>query len=168
MATVGHVITYHLAQVNIGRVLAPLDSPQLADFVNQLDEVNARADTAPGFIWRLKTEDNNATSIRVFDDDSMIINMSVWESVESLSDYVFRDQGHRAVLRRRREWFTPTDTVVALWWVEAGHIPTVAEAEDRITHLREHGPTPYTFTVRAPFPGPASPVPRGESGSGPR
>jgi hypothetical protein len=146
--------TYHLAQVNIGRPVEPLTSARLAGFVNQLDEVNARADAAPGFVWRLRTEDNNATAIRVFDDDSLIINMSVWESVESLADYVFRDAGHLAVLRRRREWFVPADTVAALWWVPAGHLPTVAEAEERVVHLREHGPTPYSFTFRTLFPAP--------------
>lgn len=154
MATVGRVLTYQLAQVNIGRTVAPLTTPALADFVNQLDEVNAVADAAPGFVWRLATEDNNATSVRVFDDEGLIINMSVWESVESLSDYVFRDGAHLRVLRRRREWFTAADTVTALWWVPAGHEPTVAEAEDRIVHLQKHGPTPYSFTFRAPFPAP--------------
>jgi len=162
VATVGRVVTYHLAQVNIGRTVEPLTSPKLAGFVEQLDEVNARADAAPGFVWRLKTEDNNATAIRVFDDDGLIINMSVWESVESLGDYVFRDAGHLAVLRQRRDWFTKADTVTALWWVPAGHAPTVTEAEQRITHLREHGPTPYAFTFRAPFPAPGMDPTRAE------
>lgn len=162
MATVGRVITYHLAQVNIGRPVEPLTSPRLKGFVDQLDEVNAIADAAPGFIWRLQTEDNNATAIRVFDDDGLIINMSVWESVASLADYVFRDHGHLAVLRRRREWFVPTDTVTALWWIHAGHIPTVAEAEQRITHLREHGPTPYAFGFRTLFPAPGQDATRSE------
>lgn len=162
MATVGRVVTYHLAQVNIGRVLEPLTSPRLKDFVDQLDEVNARADAAPGFVWRLQTEDNNATAIRVFDDDELIINMSVWESVEALADYVYRDHGHLAVLRRRREWFTPTDTVTALWWVHAGHRPTVAEAEDRVRHLRKHGSTPYAFSFRTPFPAPGQDATRAE------
>ena len=156
------MITYHLAQVNIGRPVAPLDSPRLAGFVNQLDEVNAIADAAPGFVWRLKTEDNNATAIKVFDDDGLIINMSVWESVESLAEYVYRDHGHLAVLRRRREWFTQADTVTALWWVPAGHIPTVAEAEERIRHLRKHGPTAYAFTFRTPFPAPGQDATRAE------
>ena len=156
------MITYQLAQVNIGRTVAPLDSPQLAGFVNQLDEVNALADAAPGFVWRLKTEDNNATSIAVFDDPGLIINMSVWESVEALADYVFRDGGHLAVLRRRREWFTKDDTVTALWWVRAGRVPTVAEAEERVTHLRRHGPTPYAFTFRSPFPAPGHDATRAE------
>jgi hypothetical protein len=113
-------------------------------------------------VWRLRTEDNNATAIRVFDDDGLIINMSVWDSVESLADYVFRDAGHLAVLRRRREWFVPADTATALWWVPAGHRPTVAEAEQRILHLREHGPTPYAFGFRTLFPAPGQDPTRAE------
>ena len=154
---------YHLAQVNIGRVLAPLTSPQLAGFVNQLDAVNAIADAAPGFVWRLRTEDNNATAVAVFDDDSLIVNMSVWESVESLADYVFRDRDHLAALRRRREWFAvPTEAMTALWWVPAGHVPTVTEAEDRVLHLRKHGPTRYSFGFRTLFPAPGQDATRSE------
>jgi hypothetical protein len=148
-------VSHHLAQVNVSRLLAPLDSPQLADFVAGLDEVNAIADAAPGFVWRLRTEDNNATSIRVFDDSDMIVNMSVWRSVESLADYVFRTHDHLAVLRRRREWFAvPTEATTALWWVPAGTTPTVADAEDRVRHLRAHGPTAYAFGFRTVFPAP--------------
>lgn len=153
---------FHLAQVNIGRVLEPLTSPLLKDFVDQLDAVNANADAAPGFVWRLQTEDNNATAIRVFEDDGLIVNLSVWESIESLADYVYRDAGHLGVLRRRREWFVPTDTVSALWWVHAGHRPTVAEAEERVRHLRKHGPTPYAFGFRTPFPAPGQDATRAE------
>jgi hypothetical protein len=128
---------YELAQVNISRLLAPIDSPLLADFVADLDPVNAVADAAPGFLWRLKTEDDNATAVRIFDDPGLIVNMSVWTSVETLSAYVY-DVAHRAVLRRRREWFEkPTTAMTALWWVPAGHRPTVAEAESRLLRLRE-------------------------------
>ncbi|MCX9191424.1 DUF3291 domain-containing protein [Carbonactinospora thermoautotrophica] len=148
---------YELAQVNIARLLAPLDDPLLADFVANLDPVNAVADAAEGFVWRLKTEDNNATAIRVFDDDWLIVNMSVWKSVETLVAYVYGPE-HRAVLRRRREWFARLDEAsTALWWVPAGHRPTVREAEERLLHLREHGPTPYAFTLRETFPPPGEP-----------
>jgi hypothetical protein len=160
VATVGRVRIYHLAQVNISRLLAPIDSPLLADFVSQLDEVNAIADAAPGFVWRLKSEDNNATAIRIFDDNEIIVNMSVWESAESLAGFVFRNSNHLGVLRRRREWFAaPTEAMVALWWIPAGTIPTVADAEDRLRHLRRHGPTADAFTFRTPHPAPgADPV----------
>jgi Domain of unknown function (DUF3291) len=152
---------YHLAQVNVGRLLAPLDSPQLADFVAGLDPVNAVADSAPGFVWRLQTEEGNATALRAFEQDGegadggILVNMSTWESVETLAAYVY-GEAHRTVLRRRREWFEPmTLAYTALWWVPRGHIPTVGEAEDRVKRLREHGPTPAAFTLKVHFPPPA-------------
>ena len=155
-------MNYVLAQVNIGRLLAPLDSPRLADFVANLDSVNAVADGAPGFVWRLQTEDGNATAIRVFEQDAegadggILVNMSVWESVEALAAYVY-GQAHIAVLRRRREWFERMrDAFTALWWIPRGRIPTTQEAEDRIKHLRAHGPTPHAFTLREHFPPPDS------------
>ena len=158
MEDVRHV----LAQVNIGRLVAPLDSPQLADFVAWLDPVNAVADAAPGFVWRLQTEDGDATALRAFEHDAegadggILINMSVWESVEALAAFVYGD-AHRAVLRRRREWFEQlTDIYAAAWWVPCGHIPTIAEAEERVKHLRRHGPTPYAFTLKVHFPPPGS------------
>jgi hypothetical protein len=151
---------YVLAQVNVGRLLAPMDSPLTADFAAALDPVNAVADAAPGFVWRLQTEDGNATAVRVFEQDAegadggILINMSVWESVEALAAYVYGD-AHLAVLRRRREWFERMrDAYLALWWVPRGHIPTTGEAEDRVKHLRAHGPTPHAFTLREHFPPP--------------
>ncbi|PRX50851.1 uncharacterized protein DUF3291 [Prauserella shujinwangii] len=149
---------FHLAQVNIALPVAPLDSAELADFVAALDPVNAVADAAPGFVWRLQTEDGDATAVRAFGDDRLIVNMSVWESIEDLAEFAFRDQDHQAVLRRRREWFhRMREAHSVLWWVPAGHRPTVAEAEHRLGLLREHGPTPEAFTFRAPFPPPGAP-----------
>jgi hypothetical protein len=151
---------YELAQVNTSRLLAPIGSPLLADFVAALEPVNAVADTAPGFVWRLKTEDDNATAVRIFDDSWLIVNMSVWTSVETLSAYVY-DPEHRDIMRRRREWFAkPVEAMTALWWVPAGHRPTVAEAESRLLHLREHGPTPFAFTLRHTFTVDSDPVTR--------
>jgi hypothetical protein len=151
---------YVLAQVNIGRLAAPLDSPRLAGFVAGLGPVNAVADNAPGFVWRLQTEDGNATALRGFEADAegadggILINMSAWESVEDLAAYVYGD-AHRAVLRRRREWFEQMkDAYVALWWIPRGHIPTIPEAEERVRQLRAHGPTPQAFTLRVHFPPP--------------
>jgi len=155
-------VDYVLAQVNIGRLLAPLDAPQLADFVAALDPVNAVADAAPGFIWRLQTEDGNATALRAFEQDAegadggILINMSVWESVEALAAFVY-GAAHIPVLRRRREWFDRMkEAYTALWWIPRGHIPAVREAEDRVRHLRAHGPTPHAFTLREHFPPPDS------------
>jgi hypothetical protein len=152
----GSSMDYVVAQVNVGRLVAPVDSPRVADFVAQLDPVNAVADSAPGFLWRLQTEEGNATSLRVLEEDGedILVNMSVWESVEALAAYVY-GEAHRAVLRRRREWFEPLkDAYVALWWIPRGHIPTVAEAEERVRYLRAHGPTPHAFTIKVHFPAP--------------
>ncbi len=153
---------YVVAQVNIGRLVAPLDTEQLADFVANLDPVNAVADSAPGFVWRLQTEEGNATALRVFSreaegaDGGVLVNLSVWESVETLAAYVYGD-AHRAVLRRRREWFElMQEAYTTLWWIPRGVVPTPAEAEDRIRHLRAHGPTPHAFTLRLHFPPPGA------------
>jgi hypothetical protein len=137
-----------LAQLNIGRAAAPLDSEQLRDFMENLDPINALAEASPGFVWRLQTEDGNATAIKAWDDPLMILNMSVWASVEALADFVYRS-GHVELLRRRREFFeAPTQAIQVLWWVEDGHRPTVAEALERLEHLRAHGPTDHAFTFR--------------------
>jgi Domain of unknown function (DUF3291) len=149
--------SHALAQVNIGRVLAPLDSEQLAGFVAALDPINALADSAPGFVWRLTGNDgNDATSERFFGEYDLLVNMSVWRDLESLGDFVFRG-AHVEVMRQRRLWFASmTELYTALWWVPVGALPTLADAEQRILHLREHGPTPFAFTFRAPFPAPGA------------
>ena len=150
---------YHVAQLNIGRLLAPLDTLQLAPFVEALEPINALADGTEGFVWRLQTEDGNATAIRAFDDDMLIVNMSVWESVEALGDFVYRSD-HVAVMRRRREFFERmAEAFMVLWWVPAGHRPTVAEAKDRLARLRRDGPTPEAFTFRERFPAPDDSMP---------
>jgi Domain of unknown function (DUF3291) len=152
-------VDYVLAQVNVARLREPLDSPLLADFVAALDPVNATADAAPGFIWRLQGEDGNATSVRAFEWDTagsagLLVNMSVWESVEALAVFVYSGE-HRQVLRRRRRWFERmAEAYTALWWIPRRHLPTTAEAEERLLRLREFGPTPYAFTLKEHFPPP--------------
>ncbi|MFM9692373.1 DUF3291 domain-containing protein [Streptomyces europaeiscabiei] len=150
---------YELAQVNIARLKAPLDSPQLQDFVDALDPVNAVADQSAGFVWRLQSDSGNATDIPVLGDEWLIINMSVWRDTDALTAFMYQGQ-HRELLSRRREWFERlAEAVTSLWWVPAGHRPSVAEAEERLLHLRAHGPTPYAFTLRTSFPaGPAEPL----------
>jgi hypothetical protein len=154
---------HHVAQCNIGRVLAPLDTPQLAGFVEALDPINALADRAPGFVWRLETDDGNTTSIRAFDDDMLLINMSVWESVEALAEFVYRSP-HREVMRQRAQWFErAVEAYLVLWWIPAGTIPTTHDAKERLDLLRRDGPSLAAFTFRTPFPAPdggtgASPV----------
>ncbi|MCE3032716.1 MULTISPECIES: DUF3291 domain-containing protein [Streptomyces] len=142
---------YELAQVNIARLKHPLDSAELKDFVDGLDPVNAVADASDGFVWRLKSDSGNATDVPVLGDAWLIVNLSVWRDAEALTAFMYRGQ-HRELLARRREFFERLEeAVTALWWVPAGHRPAVAEAEDRLLHLRAHGPTPYAFTLRAPF-----------------
>jgi hypothetical protein len=147
---------WHLAQVNVALLAAPLDSPRLAGFVAQLDAVSAVADGAPGFVWRLQTEDGDATSIRAFDDDRILVNMSVWANVEALGEFVYRSR-HIDVLRRRREWFDRMATsYLVLWWIPAGTLPTVDEARRRLDLLDRRGPSPDAFTFKVPFPPPDS------------
>ncbi|MGC5240056.1 DUF3291 domain-containing protein [Streptomyces albogriseolus] len=143
---------YELAQVNIARLKAPLDTPLLKDFVDSLGPVNADADAADGFVWRLQSDDGDATAISVFGDPWLIINMSVWRDQDALTAFMYRGR-HREMLSRRREWFERVEeAMTTLWWVPAGHRPSVAEAENRLLRLRAHGPTPYAFTLRTSFP----------------
>jgi hypothetical protein len=147
-------VAFHLAQCNIVKLKAPLDSPVVAGFVASLDPINALADSAPGFVWRLKTDDGDATSIRVFDDDQILLNMSVWESIEALTEYVYRS-GHKDVLRHRRQWADRFDGVqTAMWWIRAGTTPEPSNAVARLDHLALVGPSQYAFTFQSRFPGP--------------
>ena len=146
------VTKLHLAQVNIARMRGALEDPVMRGFVARLDEINALADASPGFVWRLQTDAGNATYLRPYDDERIIINMSVWEKVEDLRHYVYRG-AHSEVLRQRGGWFEKLETpVVALWWIPAGRIPSVDEATKRLSHLEANGPTPFAFTFRAMFP----------------
>jgi hypothetical protein len=124
-------------------------------FRNQLDPINALADQSDGFVWRLQTEDGDATAIRPYADDHlMAINMSVWESLESLQQFVYKSR-HVDTLRGRKQWFEEIEgPILVLWWIPAGQLPTVADARDRLQHLKEHGPTPHAFTFRTPFSSP--------------
>jgi hypothetical protein len=146
-----------LAQVNIGRLRAPIEDPIMNGFRSQLDPINALADRSPGFVWRLQTEDGNAIAIRPFADERMAVNLSVWESLEALQQFVYRS-AHVQPLRDRTQWFEPIEgPILALWWIPAGHIPSVAEAQERLQHLKEHGPSPHAFTFRSPFSPPDAP-----------
>ncbi len=142
---------YQLAQVNIGIIRGPIDSPIMAGFVARLDEINALADAAPGFVWRLQTEEGNATSLHVFENEFMLINMSVWESVEALYTYVYQST-HAELIKGRKDWFEKMETpILTLWWIPAGHIPTPEEAKQRLEHLEQHGLTPLAFTFKERF-----------------
>jgi len=143
---------YQIAQVNIGRIKGPLDGPVMAGFMSRLDEINALADNSPGFVWRLQTDSGNATYFRPFqDDDQVLMNMSVWETIEALKHYVYRT-AHAELLRQRHEWFEKFAGVyVALWWVPAGHRPSIDEAKKRLAHLEKYGPTQFAFTFKQIF-----------------
>ncbi|MGW4242676.1 DUF3291 domain-containing protein [Nocardia sp. NPDC004722] len=143
----------HLAQLNIGRLVAPEGDPRVADFYAALDEINALAESSPGFVWRMVDgETNNATTLRPYDQDpDMLVNMSVWETREALFDYVYRS-AHMEYVRRRREFFVPLREVfTVLWWVPEGSVPELGDAMRRLEHLRENGPTPDAFTFRQSF-----------------
>jgi len=144
---------YHIAQVNIGRIRGLLESPMMAGFVNRLNEINALAERSPGFVWRLQTAEGNATYFRPYeDDDRLLLNMSVWENVESLRSYVYQT-AHAELLRQRASWFEKFSGVYsALWWVPAGHLPGIDEAKKRLAHLEANGPTQFAFTFKSVFP----------------
>lgn len=143
---------YHLAQLNIARMLAPLDSPVMEGFVARLEEINALADGAPGFVWRLQTPEGDATYLRPYGDDRIIVNMSVWESVDALKNYVYKT-AHAELLRQRRDWFEHfKGAYLAMWWVPEGHIPGIDEAKKRLAHLEEHGPSQFAFTFKTVQP----------------
>ena len=142
---------YHIAQVNIGRIRAPLEDEVMSGFVSRLDEINALADGSPGFVWRLQPPAGNATYLRPYGDDRILINMSVWETIESLRHYVYHT-AHAELLRHRHEWFEKfVGAYTALWWVPTGHLPGVDEAKKRLAHLERHGPAEFAFTFKTVF-----------------
>jgi hypothetical protein len=148
---------YEIAQLNIGIIRGPMDSPVMDEFAANLQRINALAEASPGFVWRLQTEAGDATAIRPFKDENMLVNMSVWRDVESLNQYVYRS-AHVDVMRRRKEWFERMrEAFLVLWWVPPGHRPSIAEALAKHDVLRSNGPTPEAFTFRQAFPPPDSP-----------
>ena len=146
-------MAFHLAQINIGRLVAPTVDARLADFVAQLDPINKLADAAPGFVWRLQSSSGNATDVAYGDDPLVIVNMSVWESLAALRDFVYAPR-HMRVLRDRAKWFEKMDKPYCLWWVPAGHVPSVAEGKLRLEHYQSRGATPFAFWFSQCFPAP--------------
>jgi hypothetical protein len=144
---------YELAQLNIALMKEPLESPGMADFVANLERINALAESSPGFVWRLKTDEGDATALRPL-GDSTLVNMSVWENVAALNEYVYKS-AHVEIMRRRKEWFERMrEASIVLWWVPRGHRPSVAQAIERLELLRAQGPTADAFTFRKAFPPP--------------
>jgi hypothetical protein len=143
--------THLLAQVNIARMIGAEDNDVMAPFMAALDSVNALAESSPGYIWRLKTDQGNATAIRAYDDDRILFNLSVWQDVDTLRNFVYKTM-HADFLKRRKEWFSAMkDMHYALWWIPADHVPSVVEARERLEHLHTHGPTKQVFTFAKVF-----------------
>jgi hypothetical protein len=150
-------MAHHLAQFNIGRMQGEIDAPVMASFVARLAEVNALADAFPGFVWRLQADSGDATAMRPYDDDRIIVNLSVWLGLAELREYVYKSL-HGEVMRHRKQWFERLqDSHYVLWWVPAGHIPSVAEAKEHLESLRTHGESAFAFTFANPYPAPALP-----------
>lgn len=144
-------MTYHIAQINVGRLRYETDDPRLSDFMINLDRINAQAETSPGFVWRLEDDSGNATAIRVYDDPRIALNMSVWDTIEALQAYAYRSE-HVQFFRRRAEWFEDFGApYLALWWVPVGHLPEASEGKERLQHLATHGPSPHAFTFKDRF-----------------
>jgi len=151
---------YQLAEINIATFRVPMADPVNADFIANLDRVNALAEGAPGFVWRLVGEGNNALDIQAFDNPNTAVNMSVWTDLDALAKFVYRSEGHREIMRRRKEWFDRMEIHMALWWVVKGHRPTLAEGKERLETLSRVGPSAQAFLFNKPFPAPdAVPVP---------
>lgn len=151
------VSSHHLAQLNVGRSVAPMDDPRMADFVAWLDEINRLAERSPGFVWRLQGDSGNATDLNVSDDPMFIVNLTVWSSPDALHDYTYRSD-HKAVFARRYEWFErASGPNVVLWWQPSGTLPTVEDALRRLRLLADHGPTPEAFTFKQRFDPPVDP-----------
>ena len=150
---------HHVAQFNIARAIAPLDSCAMSEFMAELEPVNALADAAQGFVWRLQTGEGNATDLRAYDDPRVIVNMSVWRSVDALHRFVYAER-HARVMSKRKEWFEPLETAhLVLWWIRAASVPSVEEGKARLAYLHAHGPTPHAFTFKSRFAPPATSPP---------
>jgi hypothetical protein len=150
-------MAFHLAQLNIARLLHPLDHPQIKEFLDGLNHINALAEESPGFVWRLKTESGNATDVHHpwSDDPFTLVNMSLWKSAEDLKQFVYRS-GHLEYYLKRSDWFEkPREAHYVLWWVPLGHIPSLDEARGRLEHYRAYGASPHAFWFGKLFPAPA-------------
>jgi hypothetical protein len=147
-------MNYHLAEINIAKFRLPADHPVNRDFIDNLARVNAIAESQPGFVWRLVGAGDSAIDVHAFDDPNIAINMSVWTDMKSLAEFAYRNDGHREIMRRRREWFEKIDFNLALWWIPASHTPTVEEGKSKLEILARLGPTAQAFLFSRPFPPP--------------
>jgi hypothetical protein len=145
---------YNLAQINIARMLAPIDDPVMQDFVANLPSINGLAEQSPGYVWRLQSDGGDATSIKVYDDDMIIVNLTVWETPDALRAFIYKSD-HYGFLRDRKRWFEKFDgPYYAMWWIPAGHLPSTDEGRERLEHLRQHGDSEFAFSFKNVFPAP--------------
>jgi hypothetical protein len=142
---------FHLAQLNLAKPLYPLDDPRMREFMDNLNRINELGKAAPGFVWILEDSSGNATGIHAFDDPSILINLTVWESLATLRAFAYKTE-HVVYLRRRHEWFERMSPYLVLWWIPAGHLPTIDECKARLAHFAKHGDTAHAFTFRQTFP----------------
>jgi hypothetical protein len=150
---------FEIAQLNVGRAMGPMDGPVMADFVARLDEINGLAEASPGFVWRLKGDNNNATELHYTDDPRFIVNLTVWRSIDELRAFTYASH-HSELFKRRFEWFERSETpTMTMWWQPAGTIPDIHDALRRLRHLADHGPTPEAFTFKQRFPAPDGEAP---------
>ncbi len=147
---------FHLAQINVGQLLAPQDDPLMTEFVDNLDRINSMAEHSPGFIWRLKDDSGNAMSFQVFENPQIISNISVWKDIESLRNFVYKTE-HLEFVKRRKEWFElMTCPQIALWWISRDHTPTLEEGVRKLQLLEAQGPSPDAFTFAHSFDRPTA------------
>lgn len=145
---------YQLAQLNIAKFRVPQDDPVNADFVNNLDRVNAIAESQSGFVWRFTGGGNDALDVQAFEDPNIAVNMSIWTDIQSLANFVYRNDDHKEIMRRRKEWFERVEFYMVLWWIEEGRRPSIEEAKIRLELLRQNGPTYSAFTFKKPYAAP--------------
>jgi hypothetical protein len=147
---------YHLAQVNIAYGIETLDHPTMSGFVSELDRINVLAEKSDGFIWRLQSDEGDATAFKIFEDEKIIINMSVWESVEALRSYVYSSD-HLDILKQKKQWFEkPKSAHLALWWIPVGNVPTIEDAKARLSEIQRVGSSETAFNFVKPYPMPES------------
>ena len=145
---------YHLAHIHLGTMKGTIYSPIMAEFRSQIAHYNALADRSAGFVWRLQTEDGDTTSLNPFDDDRIFVTMSVWNSIESLSQFAYHSE-HLSIFRQRKKWFLRHPSAsLALWWIKVGSVPTLLDGKERLAHIDKNGPTLFAFTFNASFPPP--------------
>lgn len=151
-------MNYQLAQLNIAKFRLPQEHPDNADFVNNLDRVNAIAESQEGFVWRFTGSGNDALDVQAFDDPNIAVNMSVWTDIKPLVNFVYRNQAHKEIMRRRKEWFDKIDFHMVLWWIEQDRKPSLEEAKIRLELLKQNGPSYSAFTFKQPFAAPSGQV----------